>query len=55
MLREMGHVNMADKGYVDHEREERLVKQGYCMKVHRKGGKNKPISEATAAAQKPDR
>lgn len=39
-------IIMADKGYVDHEREQRLTKQGYCMQIQRKGHKHKPISEA---------
>ena len=35
---------LADKGYVDGEREERLGKQGWRMHIQRKGSKDKPIS-----------
>jgi IS5 family transposase len=35
---------LADKGYVDGEREERLTKQGWRMHIQRKGTKGKPIS-----------
>jgi transposase, IS5 family len=35
---------LADKGYVDSEREERLSKQGWRMHIQRKGSKDKPIS-----------
>ncbi|MDQ1924839.1 IS5 family transposase [Massilia pseudoviolaceinigra] len=37
---------LADKGYVDGEREERLTKQGWRMHFQRKGTKDNPISEA---------
>ena len=37
---------LADKGYVDGEREARLSKQGWRMHIQRKGSKGKPISEA---------
>src|SRR5512133_3785264 len=37
---------LADKGYVDGEREARLSKQGWRMHIQRKGSKDKPISEA---------
>lgn len=37
---------LADKGYVDGEREERLTKQGWRMHIQRKGTKDNPISEA---------
>jgi IS5 family transposase len=36
---------LADKGYVDGAREERLSKQGWRMHIQRKGTKDKPISE----------
>ena len=36
---------LADKGYVDGEREDRLGKQGWRMHIQRKGTKDKPISE----------
>lgn len=36
---------LADKGYVDGEREARLSKQGWRMHIQRKGSKDKPISE----------
>lgn len=36
---------LADKGYVDGEREERLTKQGWRMHIQRKGTKDQPISE----------
>lgn len=36
---------LADKGYVDGEREARLTKQGWRMHIQRKGSKDKPISE----------
>jgi len=36
---------LADKGYVDGEREDRLSKQGWRMHIQRKGTKDKPISE----------
>ena len=36
---------LADKGYVDGEREARLTKQGWRMHIQRKGSKGKPISE----------
>lgn len=36
---------LADKGYVDGEREARLTKQGWRMQIQRKGSKGKPISE----------
>ena len=35
---------LADKGYVDGEREARLNKQGWRMQIQRKGSKGKPIS-----------
>jgi IS5 family transposase len=35
---------LADKGYVDGEREDRLTKQGWRMHIQRKGSKDKPIS-----------
>ncbi|WP_223165153.1 transposase [Massilia frigida] len=37
---------LADKGYVDGEREERLSKQGWRVHIQRKGSKDKPISAA---------
>jgi len=37
---------LADKGYVNGEREARLSKQGWGMHIQRKGSKDKPISEA---------
>lgn len=37
---------LADKGYVDGEREERLSKHGWRMHIQRKGSKDKPISAA---------
>ena len=37
---------LAEKGYVDGEREERLTKQGWRMHIQRKGTKDNPISEA---------
>lgn len=37
---------LADKGYIDGEREARLSKQGWRMHIQRKGSKDKPISEA---------
>ncbi|CUI08768.1 Mobile element protein [Janthinobacterium sp. CG23_2] len=37
---------LADKGYVDGEREDRLTQQGWSMHIQRKGSKGKPISEA---------
>ncbi len=37
---------LADKGYVDGEREDRLSKQGWRMHIQRKGSKDKPISAA---------
>jgi IS5 family transposase len=36
---------LADKGYVDGEREDRLTKQRWRMHIQRKGTKDKPISE----------
>lgn len=36
---------LADKGYVDSEREARLAKKGLRMHIERKDGKNKPISD----------
>ena len=36
---------LADKGYVDAEREARLSKQGWRVHIQRKGRKDKPISE----------
>lgn len=36
----------ADKGYVNYKREERLTSEGYRMHIQRKGGKDKPLSEA---------
>ena len=36
---------LADKGYVDGEREARLTKQGWPIQIQRKGNKGKPISE----------
>jgi IS5 family transposase len=36
---------LADKGYVDSEREARLSKQGWRMHIQRKGSKDKPISD----------
>lgn len=36
---------LADKGYVDGEREVRLSKQGWRMHIQRKGSKDKPISD----------
>ena len=36
---------LADKGYVDGEREARLNQQGWRMRIQRKGSKDKPISE----------
>ena len=36
---------LADKGYIDGAREERLSKQGWRMHIQRKGTKDKPISE----------
>jgi IS5 family transposase len=36
----------ADKGYVNHKREERLTGEGYRMHIQRKGNKDKPLSEA---------
>jgi IS5 family transposase len=36
----------ADKGYVNHKREERLTSEGYRMHIQRKGSKDKPLSEA---------
>lgn len=36
---------LADKGYVDGEREDRLSKQGWRIHIQRKGTKDKPISE----------
>ena len=39
---------LADKGYVDSEREARLSKQGWRMHIQRKGSKGKPISAALA-------
>ena len=40
---------LADKGYVNGEREERLSKQGWRMHIQRKASEDKPIS----AAQEP--
>lgn len=37
---------LADKGYVDSEREARLGKQGWRMHIQRKGSKDKPIFDA---------
>ena len=37
---------LADKGYVDGEREARLARAGCRMFIQRKGGKDKPLSEA---------
>lgn len=37
---------LADKGYVNGEREARLSRQGWRMHIQRKGSKDKPISEA---------
>ncbi|MES2264726.1 MAG: IS5 family transposase [Pseudomonadota bacterium] len=37
---------LADKGYVDGEREARLSQQGWRMHIQRKGSKGKPISAA---------
>jgi IS5 family transposase len=37
---------LADKGYVDQEREARLSELGWRMHIQRKGHKNKPISAA---------
>jgi IS5 family transposase len=36
---------LADKGYVDGEREARLAGAGWRMFIQRKGGKDKPLSE----------
>ncbi len=36
---------LADKGYVDGEREARLNQKGWRMRIQRKGSKDKPISE----------
>jgi IS5 family transposase len=36
---------LADKGYVDGERETRLTDAGGRMFIQRKGGKDKPLSE----------
>ena len=36
---------LADKGYVDGEREARLANAGWRMFIQRKGGKDKPLSE----------
>ncbi|MGH8856382.1 MAG: transposase [Telluria sp.] len=36
---------LADKGYVDSEREARLGKQGWRMHIQRKGIKDQPISD----------
>lgn len=36
----------ADKGYVDHKREEKLTAQGLNMQIQRKGAKDNPLSEA---------
>jgi transposase, IS5 family len=36
----------ADKGYVDHQREERLASEGWRMHIQRKDSKDKPLSEA---------
>jgi IS5 family transposase len=36
---------LADKGYVEGARENRLTKQGWRMHIQRKGTKDKPISE----------
>jgi IS5 family transposase len=38
-------VVLADKGYVDGEREARLASAGWRMFIQRKGGKDKPLSE----------
>ena len=37
---------LADKGYVDGEREARLNEQGWRIHIQRKGSKGKPIPEA---------
>jgi len=37
---------LANKGYVDGQREARLSKQGWRMHIQRKGSKGKPISKA---------
>ena len=36
---------LADKGYMDGEREDRLARQGWRMHIQRKGSKDKLISE----------
>ncbi|WP_223164870.1 transposase [Massilia mucilaginosa] len=36
---------LADKGYVDGEREDKLTRQGWRMYIQRKGSKDKPIPE----------
>lgn len=36
---------LADKGYVDGERETRLSKQAWRMHIQYKGSKDKPVSE----------
>jgi len=36
---------LADKGYIDSEREVRLGQQGWRMHIQRKGSKDKPISD----------
>ena len=36
---------LADKGYVDGEREARLAQAGWRMFIQRKGSKDKPLSE----------
>jgi hypothetical protein len=36
----------ADKGNVNHKREEQLANVGYRMHIQRKGSKDKPLSEA---------
>lgn len=40
------HDILADKGYVDQEREARLSELGWRMHIQRKGHQNKPISGA---------
>ena len=45
---------LANKGYLD-EREAQLSKQGWRMHIQRKGNKNNPIADNTAAAQSTNR
>ena len=43
---------LADKGYVDGERETRLADTGWRMFIQRKGCKDKPLSDTPVARQK---